>query len=248
MSSEIDALLAALVLAGVFIASNLSHSAAATERFWTSRRYVSAAAGISVAYVFVDVLPELESQRRIVLEAAGGSDLMFAEQRIYVLALASFVVFYGLEHMVLVRRARESVKVTGTVDATYVIQLAGYIAYSSLIGYLLVERADRGMLPLAIYTFAMAVHFLVVDHALYEEHRNRYSPHGRWLLAASIIAGWFISTEMPLSELQVARLFAVLAGGVVITSLRAELPDDRDGRFWPFCLSALSFAGVLILT
>ena len=40
----------------------------------------------------------------------------------------------------------------------------------------------------------------------------------------------------PLPEVLLARLFAVLAGGVVITSLGAELPDDREGRFWPFCL------------
>jgi len=38
----------------------------------------------------------------------------------------------------------------------------------------------------------------------------------------------------------------VLAGGVVITSLRAELPDDRRGRFWPFCVAAIGFAVLLL--
>jgi hypothetical protein len=51
----------------------------------------------------------------------------------------------------------------------------------------------------------------------------------------------------PLSEAAFARLFALLAGGVVITSLKAELPDDRKGRFWPFCLAALVFALLLML-
>jgi hypothetical protein len=45
-----------------------------------------------------------------------------------------------------------------------------------------------------------------------------------------------------------ARLFAVLAGGVVITSLSAELPGDREGRFWPFCLGAAVYAVLLSLT
>lgn len=245
MNRATEALLAALVLAGVFVVNNLCRSAT-MGRFWARRRYVSAAAGISVAYVFVDVLPELELQQRILLNAAGSAALLFAEQRIYLLALVSFVVFYGLEHMVLVGRERQSAKKTGKLDPAYLTQLAGYLAYSTLIGYLLVERGNRGTLPLAIYTFAMAVHFFIVDHALYEEHANRYAPHGRWLLAASIVIGWLFAVEMPLPELQIARLFAVLAGGVVITSLRTELPDDRDGRFWPFCLSALGFAGVLI--
>jgi hypothetical protein len=52
---------------------------------------------------------------------------------------------------------------------------------------------------------------------------------------------------VPLSEIAFARLFAMLAGGVVITSLKSELPDDRHGRFWPFCTGALLFAVLLLL-
>jgi hypothetical protein len=92
----------------------------------------------------------------------------------------------------------------------------------------------------------MAVHFMIVDHPLGEEHGRAYRPRGRWLLAGSVLVGWLIGVVMPLSEVAVARLFAILAGGVVLTSLRAELPDDREGRFWPFCLGAVIFAGVLV--
>ena len=122
-----------------------------------------------------------------------------------------------------------------------------YAATRHNIGYLVVERAERGALALAVYAFAMAVHFLIVDHSLDEEHGRAYASRGRWLLAASVMVGWLIGVATPLSEVMVARLFAVLAGGVVLTSLRAELPDDREGRFWPFCLAAVLFAIVLIL-
>jgi hypothetical protein len=44
-----------------------------------------------------------------------------------------------------------------------------------------------------------------------------------------------------------ALVSALLAGGVVVSSLGAELPDERQGRFWPFCLAALAFALMLIL-
>ena len=66
-------------------------------------------------------------------------------------------------------------------------------------------------------------------------------------MAASVLVGWAAGAVSPLSEAAFARLFALLAGGVVITSLKAELPDDRKGRFWPFCLAALVFAFLLIL-
>jgi len=170
------------------------------------------------------------------------------EQRIYALALLSFVVIYGLEHMVLVNREHRRKSVAaGDADAVFWLQLAGYAAYSALIGYLVIERAERGVLPLVAYTFAMAVHFLIVDHALEEEHGRAYQAWGRRLLAASVLVGWLIGVMAPLSEVAIARLFAVLAGGVVITSLRAELPDDREGRFWPFCIGAMVFAAALIV-
>ena len=47
--------------------------------------------------------------------------------------------------------------------------------------------------------------------------------------------------------LAAAAELQLLAGGVVITSLQAELPDEREGRFWPFCGAALVFALVLIV-
>ena len=150
--------------------------------------------------------------------------------------------------MVLVNREHRRKSVAaGDADAVFWLQLAGYAAYSALIGYLVIERAERGVLPLVAYTFAMAVHFLIVDHALEEEHGRAYQAWGRRLLAASVLVGWLIGVMAPLSEVAIARLFAVLAGGVVITSLRAELPDDREGRFWPFCIGAMVFAAALIV-
>jgi hypothetical protein len=248
MEIQIASLAAVLVLAGAYLAGGWLGASEASEHFWARRRYISAAAGISVAYIFIDVLPELELQRKIVVEAAGGQELLFAEQRVYMVALLSFVVMYGLQHMVLVNRdSRRETVAAGTADALYWLQLAGYAAYSALIGYLLVDRVERGTVALATYTFAMAVHFLIVDHSLTEEHGGAYGWRGRWLLAASAFAGWCVAVFVPLSEVAVARLFAVLAGGVVITSLRTELPDDRIGRFWPFCLSAVVFAVVLML-
>ncbi|HEY5863043.1 MAG TPA: hypothetical protein VIX61_08130, partial [Casimicrobiaceae bacterium] len=233
MEIPFGSLAAAVVFACAYLVGGGFGASEAGERFWSRRRFLSAAAGISVAYIFIDVLPELEFQRKVVVKAAG-EGLLFAEQRIYMLALLSFVVIYGLEHMVLVTRGRRRDTVAaGEADAVFWLQLAGYAAYSALIGYLVIERAERGVLPLVAYTFAMAVHFLIVDHALDEEHGRAYRLLGRWLLAASVLAGWLFGVVAPLSEVAVARLFAVLAGGVVITSLRAELPDDREGRFWP---------------
>lgn len=243
---------AAAVLAGVFalgVGSGMEPAEAPSLRHRQRQRWlvVSAAAGISVAYVFVDLLPELAAQN-LVLREAGGESLLFAEQRIYVLALLSFVVMYGLEHLVLAQREQRRHAIEhGQRDAVYWLHLIGFAAYGALIGALLVERQQQGLLSLVLYTFAMALHFVVVNHALSEAHGEVYRADGRWVLTASVLVGWWLGGIEPLSDAAFARLFALLAGGVVITSLRAELPDDRRGRFWPFCISAIGFSVLLML-
>ncbi len=154
-----------------------------TGRFWSRRRWISAAAGVSVAYVFVDVLPELAEQNKVIT-AAAGSAVMFAEQRIYMLALLSFVILYGLQHMVLGSREarRNAVEEGRGRDRVYWLHLAGFALYSALIGYLLVERADRGVAALVVYTLAMAIHFLIVNHTLSKEHGSAY--RSGWPLVA----------------------------------------------------------------
>ena len=87
-----------------------------------------------------------------------------------------------------------------------------------------------------------------LDHTLREEHGRFYGRAGRSALAVSVLVGWLLGARTPLSEVVFARLFAVLAGGVVITTVTAELPGERRGRFWYFCLGAVAYAALLLLT
>lgn len=163
-------------------------------------------------------------------------------------ALAGFVVFYGLDHMVLTRRAGgRHGAAADFADRVYWLHAGGYAAYSWLIGYLLVERADSGPVALVLYTGAMAFHFAVVDHALRHKHGAAYDRRGRWGLAASVLAGWLGGTVTRLSEPALARIFAFVGGGVVITGANAELPGECDGRFWAFCVGAAAYTVLLLL-
>lgn len=248
MDASVLAVLASIALAAVFAFPGGIAPGAEPARIWSRRRWISAAAGVSVAYVFVDVLPELSERNRVLVEASGGEVARFAEQRIYVLVLLAFVVMYGLQHFVMQSR-REPASAAGheRADPAYVLQLAGFAAYAALIGYLLVERAEEGLVPLIAFVAAMAIHFVIVNHSLGEEHEESYGRRGHWWLAGSVVAGCLAGMALPLSEVAFARLFAILAGGVTITSLRAELPDDRRGRFWPFCAGAVAYAVLLMV-
>lgn len=60
-------------------------------------RWLSGASGISVAYVFIHILPDLAEQQ-VTLRKAAGAALEFLEHPAYLLALLGMVVFYGLRH------------------------------------------------------------------------------------------------------------------------------------------------------
>jgi len=235
--SGLLALAAAILLAGVYVLGGRLHLAGAASR----RDWISVAAGVSVAYVFIDILPDLGARQQSYLAAVVGRELLFPGYRGYLAALLGFVAYYGFEKMVVTSRTSEG-------NPLYRLHLAGFALYSALIGYLLVERAGKGPLSLWLYTSAMALHFLVTDHSLLREHGAPYLGVGRWLLAGAVLLGWAVGLAWPLPVSVMVVLFGFIAGGVVINSVKGELPEEGEGRFWPFALGAGGYALLLMLS
>ncbi len=222
------------------------------KRFWLfkgrhRRRWISLAAGVSVSYVFVDLLPDLAA-RQAAFAKALGENVLFAEKRLYLVALLGFVSFYGLEYMVLRSRRRQvGEELAGTKDSIFWIHVGGFALYCWTIGYLLTELAERGALSLWLYVFAMTLHFIVVDHELGSEHKQAYDRIGRWILAAAVVVGTLVSLAAPLSDANFSRLLALVGGGVVLGGAKSELPAEKDSRFWWFFLGAAFYAIVMLL-
>ena len=211
-------------------------------------RWLSAAGGISVAYVFVHILPDLAEEQQTLREAAGES-LSFLEYHVYLVALVGLGVFYGLERSVKASRRRTGIKGQPGVADTGIfwLHISSFALYNALIGYLLLHREEPGFQSLLLYAFAMSVHFVVNDHGLREDHKETYHRLGRWILAAAVLAGWVVGVAGDVSEAALAVLFAFLAGGVVLNVLKEELPEERQSRFWAFALGASAYAAILLL-
>jgi hypothetical protein len=107
-----------LFLSGIFaIAFALIHLFAGKLRFLeTTPRsiWLSFASGVSVAYVFVHILPEL-SQAQETITGAVGEALSFLEHHVYLLALLGLAIFYGLERAAIVSRQRNQKEGKGDV-------------------------------------------------------------------------------------------------------------------------------------
>jgi hypothetical protein len=215
-------------------------------------RWLSLAGGISVAYVFVHLFPELEEAQRSLGDAAGA--IAFLEHHAYLLALLGLVVFYGLERAVKLSRGqrRESSTAAESSESpvptgVFWLHLGSFAVYNALIGYLLVHREEQGVRALLLFSVAMALHFLVNDFGLREDHRASYRRLGRWLLAAAVLVGWLVGLSTEISEHATGALFAFLAGGVVLNVLKEELPEERRSRFSAFALGVAAYTLLLML-
>jgi hypothetical protein len=208
------------------------------------RRWEALSAGVAVAYVFVNVIPELEEHRPIVAGSATGS-LLDAEQRIYLWTLAGFVTFVGLSRF----PAHITPNATRTVSPKLPFwgEMVGYSLYTLLIGYLLVHREDPSQLSLGLFVFAMGLHLFMVDIELVEQFASFYQPWGRMLLMASVLVGWILGLADALPDSFTSRLFAFVIGAVVVMSAYEELPSGESRQFWWFAGGAFCYATVLML-
>ena len=211
-------------------------------------RWLSAAGGVSVAYVFVHLLPDLAEEQETLREAVGES-FTFLEYHVYLVALVGLVAFYGLERAAKTsRRRRRNARGEDAAGAgVFWLHVCSFALYNALIGYLMLHREDTGLGGLILFAFAMGVHFVVNDFGLREDHKGAYDRAGRWVLAAAVFAGWVVGLVSEISEAALAVLFAFLAGGVVMNVLKEELPEERESRFWAFVLGAGLYAAVLLL-
>jgi zinc transporter ZupT len=211
-------------------------------------RWLSVAGGISVAYVFVHLLPDLAEEQETIREAAGES-FNFLEYHVYLVALIGLAAFYGLERSAKTSRRRK--RTAGDEDSTeagvFWVHAASFTVYNALIGYLLLHREEPGVWSLILFAFAMGVHFVVNDYGLRRDHKGTYDRIGRWVLAAGILAGWVVGLFFEVSEAAIAVLFGFLAGGVIMNVLKEELPEDHESRFWAFALGAAAYAVVLLV-
>ena len=213
-------------------------------------RWLSIAGGVSVAYVFIRLLPELSAGQETVQNAIGKGILLGLENHIYIVALLGLTIFYGLERVVRReqehRRATRNTECTTTGPGVFWLHITSFGIYNLLIGYLLLHRIRSGLVSLALYTTAMALHFLVTDYGLRKDHRRDYDRIGRWALSVALAGGLAAGYLVRLPELWVAVITAFLAGGVILNVLKEELPEERESRIAPFFLGAFGYAAILL--
>ncbi|MGY1823423.1 hypothetical protein [Geodermatophilus sp. SYSU D00079] len=238
----VGALVITLLLAGL-------HAAAPRIRrlpFVPERVTGSFAGGLAVAYVFLHLLPELAEGNEAIGEAL--SDVVeptpLLDLGVFLVALAGFAAFYGLESLARARAAtgpgaRESAGV-------YWLHLGSFMVYNGLITYTMALRLRTGLAFAVLFAIAMGLHFVLTDRSLEEHYPRRFPRSGRLFLAAALLLGWGLDALFaPTSTVVVALLTALLGGSILLNVFKEELPSSGRSSFGWFLVGLALYAGLL---
>ncbi len=234
-----------LVLAVVHL---FAGTAAELRQPW-GPRVLSAASGISVAYVFLDLMPALADDQDLVHRAGL---LPAIDGDVYVLALIGLTMSLWVETAS--RESRRRSRARGEVDQTgaptFWLSILSFVIFNAAIAYAVASPADSAVDPLWMFALAMGLHFLANDHSLVEHHGARYQTLGRWLLVAGLAAGYLFGSLSPVDIRPevLALVLSYVGGGTILNILRHELPDtDRSTDVIAFAAGAAAY-GILLLS
>jgi zinc transporter ZupT len=193
-------------------------------------------AGMALSYVFMHILPDLADYQTKLLSVIEHRRLPWFDEHVYFFALAGLLFFYLLKGL-----ARKGNRVMTAFR--YDMFAASFDAYIS--GYIFAHREALGW-PLALITGAFAAHYWSEDREMLELYGDRYRKHGALTLAGTIMAGWITGVLYHVSRQMLTALFAFLAGGIILISLRSELPDESVNHYAVLCLGAAFYTAVIL--
>lgn len=205
------------------------------------RSIASFGAGISTAYVFVHLMPELAEAREAFASSASRT-LRYEGIVIYVVALVGFLAFYGLQHF----RKRVQEESASGAEGAFRLDIAGWAGYVLIAAYLLSHSLTDTAASTIAYAVAIAFHLVAADHTLRLEHGVAYADKGRFVLTGAALVGWLLGVLVTLPLTVTTAAVAFVSGAVIMNAALMELPAEREGRFVAFAIGSAVYALILI--
>lgn len=207
-------------------------------------RFLSAAGGVSVSYVFIHLMPDLSKYQEKFSEKINNDFIEMIEHHVYIVALLGLAVFYGLERMAKKSKLKNNTQTPST--GVFWIHICSFFLYNLLIGYLLIRENESSLQGMIFYFLALSVHFITNDLSLREDHKTIYDKYGRWILASAVLIGWFTGVYVEVKEIILSLLISFLAGGIILNVMKEELPKERQSSFTAFATGVIGYTILLV--
>ncbi|MCA0901501.1 hypothetical protein [Microbulbifer agarilyticus] len=211
---------------------------------------LSVSAGVGITYVFLAVLPKMAMVQASLAGTVGEGSILTVERHVYLGALAGFVIFLFIAN----KGFSERSQVPGSkLTLGEIVVLSVFSMYFAQIGFLLGEWPSESLLGYFALTCAIGMHFIGINYHLWKRYPCRYSRLFRWFFSCSLIIGWVGAgfAEQVGGFVKLSSMF--VAGGIIITAIREEIPSQGESNIFYFLTSVavttafILFAEVVLL-
>lgn len=199
-----------------------------------SQMVASFGGGLALAYVFLNLLPELELAHHLL------------NDRVHLVTLFSFLVFYILEVRLLSAVANKSHAMSH--GRVFWLHIGLSWLYTWLVIFALPNEVAEQLFFTIIGSLAIGLHLVYKDYVLREHHSEDYQSKGRYILALAPILGWLTHEMLEPNEYVSDLFIAVLAGFLMQNVFREELPKHTDVRIGWLVTGAGVFSLLVWLT
>lgn len=214
-------------------------------KFFSVRQFTSLISGISIAYVFFHLIPTARENEAHVSEALSLSGES-ASNLLYGAMLFGLVTVYILEQMLEKTETKLKKGQTDPNMGIFWAHLGTYTFYNTVTGFLLAEqRFEPGIAPF-IYVGVIGLHFLTNDWVLREHFTKEFQHHGRILLGCSVLVGLGLGLVIPFNHLALGILESCVAGGLILNTIRDELPTFQKEGISSFLLGVVLYSSLLL--
>jgi hypothetical protein len=232
MVSDVAAVAAALAL-------TLAVPLGSVLRGWSARRkhsIHSLAAGISLAYVLLDLLVELTT----------GSDAIHAVLPVGPDALRTLFAVVLVGTTLSYAGFTLATRVHGT-KAGLRVALVPRLVYGVFVGGAMDLEAEHGTKSLLLFEVAMLVHLAVIHSHLELDLGSWRGRAARAFLALAPALGALAWTSLGLPQAGLFLSLALVAGSTFTQVFQYELPSPADARVGPFVLGVVLYAGLVVV-
>lgn len=208
--------------------------------------------GLAVAYVFLNILPEIEAAHE------------WLGDRVHLVTLVSFLLFLVLEIWLIAKyevsvgtakippvsggeHAAPAASLEQEPSSVFWWHLSLSWLYTWMVVFAFPERTGEDLAFAIIATIAVGLHLIYKDYVLRSHYAEDFDSKGRYLLALAPLAGWLAHRIVNPSEVVFDLFIAVLAGILMQGVFREELPSRQSIRIRWMIGGAATYAALSFL-
>ncbi len=191
-------------------------------------QFLSFASGVSLSYVFVDLLPALEKGEPV-LKRTFDPVIPYLELHTYLIALAGILFYYGVQSHISSQKHQW-------------LPISGYLLFNFFIGATLSDSSNPEIQPLTLFTIAIGLHYFIRDHlAKISKHKPILGA-----LITALFAGYIIGYLAKIPDTAAAIGISFVAGGILLNTFKYELPKKEKGGYFWFVCGALLYTAIIL--